>query len=468
MAGRIGTLGYFGDARRAATGTELIDRVMATGSLVIRKLGGNRAGEIAFHRFLSAQSVSCAEMLQTLGSRTAAACAGRRIVVAQDTTEINFSGREANRRGLGPGGDGVADGFFIHPLIAIDQDTEAVLGLLDAQIWTRDDDAEVAPRRQRRFEDKESIRWLRGAERAAELAADAASVVVVADRESDIYGCFVRRPADADVIIRAAHDRALPDGEHNRALPGAAHLFSAAAAWPELAQMPVKVAPRRVGDPGRTATVALRAGPVVLQRPRHGFDPADPETVALSLVEVREIGAAPDGKPLLWRLLTSIAVHDAEGARDIVRLYRLRWRIEEVFRALKSDGMRLEETQMHQAARLFKLAVIGLAAAARTIQLVDARDGGPRPATDVIDAALLPIAQAIGPTLERSTARQKNPHPVNSLAWLAWIIARLGGWNCYYKPPGPKTMRAGWAQFATMAAGFAIATTATAVQESNV
>jgi hypothetical protein len=53
------------------------------------------------------------------------------------------------------------------------------------------------------------------------------------------------------------------------------------------------------------------------------------------------------------------------------------WDIEEVFRALKSDGMRLEETQMHQAERLFKLAVVGLAAC-RTIQLVDARNGGMR------------------------------------------------------------------------------------------
>ena len=52
-------------------------------------------------------------MLQTLGARSVAACVGRRIVVAQDTTEINFSGREANRYGFGPGGDGVADGFFI-------------------------------------------------------------------------------------------------------------------------------------------------------------------------------------------------------------------------------------------------------------------------------------------------------------------------------------------------------------------
>jgi hypothetical protein len=119
---------------------------------------------------------------------------------------------------------------------------------------------------------------------------------------------------------------------------------------------------------------------------------------------------------------------------------------------------------VHAAGRLFKLAVVGLAAACRTIQLVDARDGSPRPATDVIDPTLLPAGEAIGPTLEGKTERQKNPYPRHSLAWLSWIIARLGGWNCYYKPPGPKTMRAGWAteharegRFATMAAGFTIA-----------
>ena len=63
---------------------------------------------------------------------------------------------------------------------------------------------------------------------------------------------------------------------------------------------------------------------------------------------------------------------------------------------------------------------------------------------EVIDAA-----EAIGPTLEGCTARQKNPHRPRSLAWLSWIVARLGGWNCYYKPPGPKTIRAGWDKLAS-------------------
>jgi hypothetical protein len=448
----IGALGHFGDARRAAVGSSLLERVMETGSLVIRKLGRDRAGEMAFHRFLSAPSVSTAEMIETLAARTVEACAGRRIVAVQDTTEINFAGREERRRGLGPGGDGLSAGFFLHPLLAIDRDSGAVLGLLDAQIWTRSDEY-VAPDAARAIEDKESVRWLHGAAQAAARLPGAAAVVV-ADRESDIYESFARRPEGVDLIVRAAQDRALGDG---------GRLFAAAAAWPELARMTVTPTAPRPGLRARSATVALRAGAVTITRPHDRRAGSDPAQITLTLVEAREIDPAGNA-PLLWRLLTTRPVADAAAAQEIVRLYRLRWRIEEVFRALKSDGMRLEETQMHDAARLFKLAVVGLAAATRTLQLVDARDGSPRPATDVIDAALLPAADAIAATVQGTTARQQNPHPRHSLAWLAWIIARLGGWNCYYKPPGPKTMRAGWATFAATAAGFLIAT----IQQSNV
>jgi len=148
---------------------------------------------------------------------------------------------------------------------------------------------------------------------------DAASVVVVGDRESDIYSGFARRPAGVDLVVRAAQDRALVDD---------ASLFASAAAWPELRQMPVKVAPRRVGDRGRIATVALRAGPVTVKRPRHGFAKTDPETVSMTLVEAREVNPPANEEPLLWRLLTSIEVGDADAACEIVRLYRLRWRID--------------------------------------------------------------------------------------------------------------------------------------------
>jgi len=103
---------------------------------------------------------------------------------------------------------------------------------------------------------------------------------------------------------------------------------------------------------GRIGTVALRAGPVVIPRPRHGGDRSDPRHLTLHMVEAREIDASAGGQPLLWRLLTTRAVTSAVDAQDIVRLYRLRWRIEEIFRALKSglaDGMEIASSYIGEA-----------------------------------------------------------------------------------------------------------------------
>src|SRR6266853_1440544 len=125
-------IGYFGDMRRERAGASLFERVVATGSLVLREAGGGRAGELSANRFLGSRHVTPGEMLETAGQRTAAACGGRRIVAAQDTTEINFKDRDRRRKGLGPAGDGQSLGFFCHAMIAIDADDEALLGVVHA------------------------------------------------------------------------------------------------------------------------------------------------------------------------------------------------------------------------------------------------------------------------------------------------------------------------------------------------
>lgn len=425
-----------------------MERILATGSLVIRKIGVDRAGEMAVHRFLSSPFVSVGSIVETVAARTAEQCAGRRIVAIQDTSEINFKGRSARRRGLGPGGNGADPGLFLHPVVAVDADAEAVIGLLGARIWTRET-GRVAARRGRPAAEKESARWLDGCQTAAELLADAASATMIADRESDIYDLFARRPEKLQLIVRAAQNRSLADG---------GLLFDALADAPELTRRSVRVAPRRPGDPGRTAVVAVRAGGVRIARPKNRPGASDlPREIALTLVEAIEIDPPNAKEAIVWRLLTTHPADDAAAAAEIIDLYRLRWRVEQVFRALKQDGMQLDDTQLADAERLFILAAMGLAAAVRTIQLVDARDGSARPASDVVDPALMPALQAISTSREGGTARQKNPHPPQSLAFVAWIAARLGGWNCYGKPPGPKTMRDGWRELAAMLLGYAMA-----------
>jgi hypothetical protein len=445
------TIGHFGDPRREERGARILERAVACGSLTIRTIGETRAGEIATHRFLDCPEVTVGEILATASQRTAAACAGRRIVAVQDTTEINFRGRDHDRRGLGKGGDGVGRGFFIHPVIAVDVAEQAVLGVLGAEIWSRDPAQDGSARQQRRkreLADKESQRWLSSAEVATEQARDAAQVIIVGDRESDIYGLFACRPPNADLLIRAAQDRCVEDGSR---------LFAQAAAWPVLTRYALMVPPRGPGDAGRTTSIAVRAGAVCIKRPRNGLTAGHPKQITLTLVEAVEEHPPPGTTAIHWRLLTTLPASDAAQACEVVNLYRLRWRIEQTFRALKSDGLGLPDVQLRDAERLFKLAAIGLLAAVRTIQLVDARDGGPRPASDVADAALIGAAEAIGPTLQGKTARQQNPHPPRSLAWLAWIVARLGGWTGYYKPPGPKTMRRGWDRLAAMTEGYLLA-----------
>jgi hypothetical protein len=436
----------FGDIRVAERADWLIHRVVSTGTLVLRKLGETRAGEKAVHRFLSSPYVCVERIVETLAARTATQCADRRILAVQDTTEINFAGRDKKRRGFGPAGDGATPGFFIHPVIAIDVESEAVVGLIDAAIWTRSQER-VASRRSRTLEEKESARWLAGCKAAANVLRDA-HVTMVSDRESDIYSLFVGKPEQLDLIVRAAQDRKLAEG---------GMLFAALTEAACLSVTKVRVAPRGPGDKGRIATVELRGGTTRVARPQNGLVADLPANIELNLVEAREINA-PSGKtPLLWRLLTTHPVGNAAQAEEIVQLYRLRWRVEQIFRALKSDGLALDDSQVIDAERMFNLAAIGLAGAICTIQLVDARDGSSRPASDVVDAAFLPALERLSAKLEGKTQRQKNPHPPGSLAFVAWIAARLGGWNCYYKPPGPKTMRDGWNRLAATLEGYALA-----------
>lgn len=442
----------FGDIRVSDRADWFLDRIVATGSLVLKRLGEDRAGEIAVQRLLASRHASVAAVIDTVSARTAAACAGRDIVCAQDTSEINFSGRYAARHGLGPAGDGQSPGFFLHPLVAIDAGTGAVLGLAGAGLWTRS--SEPTPDRHTQPPDaKESRRWLAGAERAAAVLDKALSTTVVGDRESDIYHLFANRPPEVELIVRATHNRALDDG-------GA--LFDAVATQIVTDQTPVEtcivlIVPRKPGEKARQAQVALRSCRVRLARPVRLGSADAPDSVAptvpMTIVEAREIDPPKGVKPLLWRLLSSA---DRPPA-DIVRLYRLRWRIEEVFRSLKS-GLGLPETQIHGANRIFLLAAFALTAAVRIIQLVDARDGSDRPISDAIDPAFTPALIAISRSLERQTQRQKNPHPTESLAFLAWIAARLGGWNCYGKPPGPKTMATGWNALAQQLKGYKLAT----------
>ena len=423
-----------------------MQRAVERVTLNLRAAADGRSEWVGFSRWLNNPSVTSSEMALHSAEALLARVAGLHVLAIQDTTELNYARHAGRVRGLGASGNGIDPGLFVHPVLAIDADSKALLGLAGMQIWTRRGPASP-DYRSLPIEAKESYRWIQGATSAKSALAAAAMVTVIGDRESDIYEEFDRIPdARTHLLTRACRDRALADG---------GRLFGIAEAWPIQHHFKLEVR-AQPGRPARTARIALRFGEVTIKRPGNCSDPDAARQLTLRLVEVKELDPTVE-EPIHWRLLTTHAVTTVAQALQIVAWYRERWHIEQLFRTSKSQGLDIESSQVEAAEALFKLAAIAMIAATRIMQLVLARDGTvDRPATDVVTEDQLPILEAVQSGLEGKTAKQKNPHPKHSIAWLAWIIARLGGWTGYpsERAPGPITMRRGWNRFEQMAQGW--------------
>lgn len=408
---------------------------------------------MGFTRFFRNENVTVKEILETAAARTNQAAAGRHVLVIQDTSEINYQAKVGRKRNLGRVGNGTDVGLFVHPALAVDAEDGSVLGLAAATIWRRtkvkDPDYQELP-----IEEKESHRWIVTPIAAREALKQAALVTTVSDRESDIYEMFARVPDErTHVLARAHHDRKL--GKVSKSL------FKTIAAQPVAGFIEFDL----VGRPGRLArkvALTVRFCEVTLRQPRVGADPRDPRQITLTAVEVVEENPLAGEEPILWRLLTTHKVASLADARRIVDWYRLRWTIEQWFRSLKSQGIALEESLIADGEALERLAAAALVTACMVMQLVNGRGeaGRRHKASRLFNPDEIKTIKALIAKHQGKTEKQKNPHPLGSLAWAAWCIARLGGWNGYAKerPPGPITFSRGLQRFHAIAEGYKLAT----------
>ena len=418
----------------------------------LRELADNRAEKVGLTRFFRNPRVTADEILRTAAARTGAAAAGRRVLLIEDTSEINYEAKAKRKRGLGRVGNGKDVGLFVHPALAVDAADGGVLGLAGAVIWRRTrvkgEDYQSLP-----IEEKESHRWLAAPLAARPFLSDAALVTVIADREADIYELFARLPdAKTHVLVRAVRDRALAETGDR--------LLAKIAAEPEAGRLTFDL-PGRPGRTARKVTLSVRFCPVVLRQPARGADRRDPPSIALNLVEAREIDPPPSEETIVWRLLTTHAASTLEEAAGIIDLYRRRWIVEQVFRTLKSQGLALEDSFLSDGDALECLAATALIAAASVMQLVQGRGeaGATLSAARVFGPTEISVMERLVRKFEGKTEKQRNPHPRHSLAWAAWCIARAGGWNGYAteRPPGPLTFARGLRRFHAIAEGFSLA-----------
>lgn len=443
-------VGEFGDARLNRGGALLFARMHQLKTVMLRRLGGNRATEVKFGRWLRNKKVELQELIKHPLQKTASQVEGFHILAIHDTSEINYQAHAGRTSGLGTVGNGSDKGLFIHPMLTFDAKTGDCLGLSGLKIWAREQDNEV-PYQKRPIEEKESYKWLEVAKQAKETLDKAAIVTIVADRESDIYEEWARIPdAKTHLLTRVCRDRALE---------GAGKLYAHIDQLPISGCYEVEVPARPNKRTAHVAKLAIRYDRVTIKRPQKCKDKTLPETLELTVVDVRELPESVVGheEPIHWRLFTTHTVENFIDAKQIVDWYRLRWQVEQFFRILKKQGLDVEASQLEHADSLMKLIVLAIQVAITTLQLLTARSmEAVQPIIRVFTPEEIVLLTILLTQLEGKTEKQKNPFKPDQLGFATWIIARLGGWKGYASesPPGPITILRGLREFASIYKGW--------------
>ncbi|MBI3779018.1 MAG: IS4 family transposase [Gammaproteobacteria bacterium] len=343
------------DLRLDKRARRILDRFASKPSLSIpAACDGQEAEREAAYRFFDNDKVDDFEILRAHRHATVQRMAAYPVVLlAQDTTEFDFTRPNEVVAGAGPLTSETRLGFHTHVQVAFTP-ARLCLGTIDADTWGRDP-GEFGKRRQKRtkpIQAKESFRWVQGYERACEVAEQLPNtqVVSVGDAESDIYECFgavlsAEPKRKADWVIRAGQfDRLLAPNEEHRQLQQALQHRRA------LGSFDMKITTKE-GRSARDAKMVVRSATVTLKPPpRPGTQPRLPQ-VTINVVWVREANPPAGEDPVEWMLLTSLPVETFEQACLVADYYACRWQIEIYFKVLKS-GCQIEKLQLETAERI--------------------------------------------------------------------------------------------------------------------
>ena len=286
-------------------------------------------------------------------------------------------------------------------------------------------------------DDKESLRWERGYERAQELAraCPATRVVTVCDREGDIWALLATAASQgAGLVVRASHAAqrrvVLETGEEQ-------DLWEHVAALPRLAGKTVEIVAcgGKRAQPGRKAKLDLRAARVRLAPPRK---PRSRETVNMLAASATEPDPPAGKEPLNWLLLTTEESADTETAQTVVTWYERRWTIEEYFKVLKT-GARIEDRRLDHADDLRKCLAFDAITACHVFDLERrARDKPDTPADQVAtdDEIVILYVRLMAYGIIRAPPPPGKPPDIRTLVI---DISRLAGFHPRKTQPLPGT-----------------------------
>jgi len=272
------------------------------------------------------------------------------VVIAQDTTQLDFTGKRTAKH-LGKLCKDFRPGWFFHPSVAFTLE-KVCLGVVGYKIWSRDLDYAVTHQDRKKvpLEQKESLRWVEGYQFASEVSEKCPDthIVNVADREGDMYDLYQQALlGHADYVIRAYRPRSMQEKEPDTTNTYI-KVWDYVSQQPNMGEISFEMSAREERT-ARTVTQTVYCANVTLKPPFRKFETLD--SVNVNAVMVREENPPEGEEPVQWLLLTSLPINNLQDVKFILDCYLCRWQIECFFKTLKS-GCQVEKIQMETPERV--------------------------------------------------------------------------------------------------------------------
>lgn len=372
---------------------------------------------------------------------------GKDLICIQDTSNYMYGHHSGilKEGALGRIYDDEHVGVLVHPMLVLDAKDEFAYGFSSLEIINRV--GQTQNRYQREYkklniEEKESYRWIQAILNTQRLLHEARSLTIVADRESDIYQLWSRIPnAKTHLVIRTSLTRIFTN-EHGEKIDPVQ-----SAKRVGLIKLSIPTDSERKGK-AREAHIELFVQRAWTRQPPSLKNRSnDVNSVSLYIVVAKEVTNGPGEVPypIEWILLTDIKTETFQDAIKIISIYKSRWNIEQIFRLTKHKGFQLESSQLETGHAIENLIALVFIAAIRVFQMVKSRNDQHRTALDIFDEQEITLLTKVNKGMEDKSKKSKNRNKRGSLAFIIWIVARLGDWKPEDKdPPGPITMLKGW------------------------
>lgn len=447
---------FFPDVRIAKRCNLIINTMMSKPEKTITALTDSAAESRAVFRLLSSVSFGYAKLLEGYIHSVAKmirlrfkTLSSNRLLIVQDTSDINLSGLKSTREKLGylPSSNCNLNkfGLSIHSGLAVSTDGEPI-GLLHQQTIIRKigELGKSKGRKERPIEEKESYKWLNCIKEVLKLEIKK-ELVFVGDRENDINEVFLlqkecnlnqTKQSQFNLVVRARHSRTIKvvNESTGKSVSVIIDDYIRSHSKMKLKGM-IKISRSQKQDE-KEIEVNIFSSKIKLNPfkvlPKSELD----DIYEISNLELNVVMVENIKENIRWILFTTLDISTNKAVLDVVQYYKHRWLIERFHYTLKS-GCGIEDIQLKNIESIQKAIIFHSITACQILRLTILSRIEPNAncnrmfSQDEWEAIYLA-------TNKTNILPSKPP----TLGEITFLLAKLGGFKLWHKndTPGVKSI----------------------------